>query len=112
MAGTPTSGGPIELSIRSKLAEAFAPLALQVLNESHMHSGPVLESHFKVVVVSTAFESRNLVGRHRLVNTTLREELDGGVHALSIEALTPEQWAERNGTVRDSPLCRGGSKSS
>ena len=111
MASAPTSGGPIEQTIIDKLTSAFVPEELQVLNESYMHSVPPgSESHFKVVVVSKAFEGQRAVGRHRMVNSTLREELKGGVHALSVEALTPQQWAERAGSVRPSPVCRGGSK--
>ncbi len=102
---------PIETAIRSKLEAAFTPHALRVLNESHMHSVPPnSETHFKVVVVGDAFEGKSLVMRHRAVNKALQEELAAGLHALSIEALTVAQWTARGGGVRDSPVCRGGSK--
>ena len=102
---------PIETAIRSKLRAAFQPVELRVVNESHMHSVPPnSETHFKVVVVGDAFEGKSLVMRHRAVNKTLRDELAAGLHALSIEALTESQWADRQGSVRDSPECRGGSK--
>jgi len=96
--------------IHDKLVEALAPAALEVRNESHMHSGPATESHFKVLVVAERFEGVPLVRRHRLVNEALAEELRGGVHALSIHAYTPEQWAQRGGEIPRSPPCRGGSK--
>lgn len=96
--------------IHDKLVDAFAPAALEVINESHMHSGPATESHFKVVVVSEGFEGVPLVRRHRLVNQALAAELAGGVHALSIHAHTPAQWADRGGEIPASPPCRGGSK--
>lgn len=96
--------------IHDKLVDAFSPAALEVVNESHMHSGPATESHFKVVVVAEGFEGVPLVRRHRQVNQTLAEELAGGVHALSIHAYTPAQWAERGGEIPKSPPCRGGSK--
>jgi BolA protein len=110
MAGQPTSGGPVERLLSDALGAAFAPTILQVLNESHMHSGPATESHFKVVVVSEQFEGLNLVKRHRAINGAAKEQLDAGLHALSIIALTPAQWAERSGAVPESPLCGGGSK--
>jgi len=110
MAGLPTSGGPVEAGLRSNLSVAFTPAELQVINESHMHSGPATESHFKVVVVSAAFEGQNLVKRHRAVNSAAKEQLDAGLHALSIVALTPSQWAERGGAVPASPDCGGGGK--
>jgi len=110
MAGQPTSGGPVEMALQSNLLAAFSPTQLQVLNESHMHSGPATESHFKVVIVSESFDGLNLIKRHRAVNSAAKEQLDAGLHALSIIALTPDQWAQRSGAVPASPLCGGGSK--
>ena len=70
------------------------------------------ETHFKVVVVSEKFEGmRSLISRHRLVNSTLKEELDGPVHALSIIAKTPSQWdqmKEKGESIAPSPSCKGG----
>jgi BolA protein len=101
----------IQTSIESKLQSAFEPVELRVINESHMHSVPAnSETHFKVVVVSGDFDGKMLLARHRAVNGALAEELAAGLHALSIEALTPQQWAERNGTTFESPPCGGGSK--
>ncbi len=110
MGGLPTSGGPVEAGLRSSLSATFTPAELQVLNESHMHSGPATESHFKVVVVSSSFEGQSLVKRHRAVNSAAKEQLDAGLHALSIVALTPSQWTGRGGSVPASPDCGGGGK--
>mgnify|MGYP001311358731 CR=1 FL=1 len=55
MSNTATNLGPIAQGLQSELDRAFAPTELQIINESHMHSGPATESHFKVVVVSDAF---------------------------------------------------------
>jgi stress-induced morphogen len=101
----------VQQRIHDKLVDALAPSALEVINESHMHSGPATESHFKVVVVAAGFEGVPLVRRHRLVFETLAVELGSGVHALSIHAYTPQQWADRGGEIPRSPPCRGGSKS-
>jgi BolA protein len=87
--------------------DRFAPVALEVLNESHMHAGPATESHFKVVVVSDAFDGVALVARHRMVNEALRPQLQAGLHALSILPYTPAEWRERGGAVPPSPPCRG-----
>lgn len=98
-------------TIQQKLQAAFSPIHLEVINESHMHSVPEgSESHFKVVVVSNAFAGEKLIGRHRQVNAVLKEELQGGIHALALHTLTPEDWFNRGGTVEDSPACLGGSK--
>ncbi len=103
--------GPVAAAIEGKLVAAFAPVSLVIENQSDSHSGPRgRETHFKVVVVSTRFAGLALVQRHRLVNQSLADELRSGVHALSIEALTPEQWEARGGAVMTSPPCLGGSK--
>ncbi|KAM4690342.1 bolA-like protein 1 [Rhinophrynus dorsalis] len=101
---------PVEMAIRSKLTQNLEPCHLEVLNESYMHAVPKgSETHFKVVVVSEMFNGKSLIQRHRLVNELLKEELAGPVHALSIQAKTPQQW-EDNPAVGKSPACMGGSK--
>ena len=81
-------------NIERKLNEAFAPLSLQVVDESHLHAGhvgsqPEGETHFRVAVVSAAFADCSRVDRQRMVYDTLREELAGPVHALSVLASPP-----------------------
>ena len=105
------AAGPVYAAITQKLTAAFAPLAhLQVLNESSAHNvAPGSETHFKVVVVSEAFAAAPPLERHRRVNAALADELAGPIHALSIVAKTPEQWA-RSAAVPASPECLGGSR--
>lgn len=105
------SATPVRDAIHDDLVRGFAPVVLEVINESNNHSVPPgSETHFKVVVVSEAFAGQSPVARHRAVNKALAAQLAGGVHALSIQAFTPEQWAERGGVVPPSPPCLGGSK--
>lgn len=101
----------VQSDIEGKLRAALAPVHLEVINESSMHSVPPgSETHFKVLVVSAAFEGKTLVARHRQVNEALRDELRSGVHALSIRALTPSQWESDGAAGFVSPKCLGGSK--
>ena len=101
----------LQRRIHDKLTAALQPLHLDVLNESHMHSvAPGSETHFKVLVVSPAFEGKPLLDRHRQVNGALADELRDGVHALSIRALTPSQWKADGASGFESPKCLGGSK--
>ncbi|KAG9345278.1 hypothetical protein JZ751_009824 [Albula glossodonta] len=103
-------GRPVESAIRVKLTQALEPEHLEVMNESHMHAVPPgSESHFRVLVVSQRFEGLSLLQRHRLVNETLREELSTLIHALAIQAKTPQQW-DSNRSLAKSPPCMGGSK--
>jgi BolA protein len=100
----------VEETIRNKLRDRLQPSHLEVVNESHMHSVPKgSETHFKVLVVSEAFAGMGPVDRHRAVNAALREEFASGLHALSLRALTPEQWSREGGSF-ESPKCLGGSK--
>ena len=46
------------------------------------------ESHFQLRIVSDAFEGSSRVARQRAINTVLKDELSGPVHALSIRAQT------------------------
>ena len=81
-------------SIENKLKEAFVPLVLNVIDESHLHAGhvgarPSGETHFRVEIVSAAFDGCSRVDRQRLVYDVLRDELAGPVHALSVAATPP-----------------------
>ena len=95
--------------IEDKLKQTLDPEFLDVINESHMHSGPATESHFKVVAVSNAFEGKMLIARHRMINTALADELQQ-IHALALHTMTPDEYFEKAGKVVDSPQCEGGSK--
>ncbi|CAG5121485.1 unnamed protein product [Candidula unifasciata] len=99
---------PVETAIHKKLSEALKPEHLEVINESYMHNVPKgTESHFKVVIVSSAFENVKRIDKHKLVHKALQEELESSIHALSIVAKTPQEW-ETSKDVGQSPACRGG----
>jgi BolA protein len=81
-------------TIKRKLTERLAPARLDITDESHLHAGhagarPGGESHFRVEVVSAAFEGMNRVARQRLVYDVLSAELAAGLHALALKTLTP-----------------------
>ena len=85
----------VERDIRNKLTEAFAPEALEIVNDSHRHAGHAGspgtgESHFTIKVVSAAFAGKSRLERHRMVNEVLSAELAGRIHALAVTALAPE----------------------
>ena len=83
-------------AIINKLREAFLPESLDVADESHLHEGhaghqPGGETHFRVYIVSPAFEGKSRIERHRMINATLAGELAGSVHALAIHAKSPDE---------------------
>lgn len=89
----------VETTIREKLTEAFAPTRLDVINELHLHAGHrsspgTGESHFRVLIVSSAFAGASRVARHRAVNKLLEAELKGKVHALALNVYAPGEAVE------------------
>ena len=79
----------VALAIESKLREAFDPLELEVIDESHLHAGHAGareggESHFRIRIAGSAFDGLSRVDRQRAVNEVLKEELAGPVHALAM----------------------------
>jgi len=95
----------VEKKIEHTLRDNFQLSHLEVINESHMHSGPNTETHFKVVLVSEEFKDVKLVQRHRKINELLKYELENGVHALSLHLFTIDEWKEKDEYVKDSPPC-------
>jgi BolA protein len=81
-------------TIRQKLTRRFAPLRLDVVDESQRHAGhagarPEGETHFTVTIESAQFAGLSRVARQRLVYETLAEELRTRVHALSLNTFAP-----------------------
>ncbi len=83
----------VEDEIRRKLAAAFAPRALDVVDESESHRGHAGyreggQSHFRVRIASGSFAGQSRIARHRAVHRALGPGLIGRIHAL---ALTVEE---------------------
>ncbi|GMH42508.1 hypothetical protein BSKO_10427 [Bryopsis sp. KO-2023] len=97
---------PIFASIQRKLTEAFNPESLEIIDESSKHAGhagnpsgdPSAETHFRVKMVSDAFEGQPLVRRHRMVFQILDEEMKTGVHALSLKINTTSEEPSKAST--------------
>ena len=56
--------------------------------------------HYIVIVVSKSFEGISLLKRHRLIMDLFQKELSTGeIHALSFDALTPQEWDKKQSRV-------------
>lgn len=82
--------------IEEKLRQALAPARITVVDDSARHAGhagarPGGETHFTVQIVSARFEGQSRVARHRMVYDLLSGEIVGGVHALALKTLTPDE---------------------
>ncbi len=106
------NSGPVEQHIREALNSKLQPSFVALENESHRHtSRGEAESHFKLIVVSQAFEGKGTLDRHRLVNAAVMQGGQLPCHALTIKALTPEQFeALDQQVVLATPPCMGGEK--
>lgn len=92
--------------IHHQLMQHLTPFTLTIEDESFRHNVPVgAESHFKVTIVSDAFDGLSRVKRHRLVNQALALEFEQGLHALSLHLFTPSEWQRQKTPVRNSPAC-------
>jgi BolA protein len=82
--------------MRRKLTQAFAPILLEIEDESAQHAGhaghrPSGETHFRVKIVSHAFKGLTKVASHRAVYAALAEEMqEGGIHALALDIKAEE----------------------
>lgn len=74
--------------------QALEPLVLEVRDDSAAHAGHAGAregGHFHVRIVSKRFVGLATLARHRLVYAALAEWQGRGIHALSIEAHTPQE---------------------
>lgn len=94
-------GGGTDLS---QVTAALKPTTLEIYNDSHLHrhhqpmqGSTSNETHFRLVITSEAFQSKSQPARHRLVYNLLKEEMarEGGIHALQLRTMTPEEEAKR-----------------
>jgi len=85
-------------TLRDAIVEALtarlAPSELEVVDDSAAHAGHTGAndgSHFNLRIVSAEFAGRPRISRHRLVYDALRPWMAEGIHALAIDARTPDE---------------------
>jgi BolA protein len=86
---------PLEETIRKKLTAAFSPEHLEVVDESERHRGHAGwreggETHFRVVMRSSALAGMSRVERSRAVHRALEAELSSRIHALALDLSVPD----------------------
>lgn len=71
---------------------------LEIENESAKHAGHYSgdgETHWRVLLVATEFRGLSRVQRHQRVNNLVKSEFESGLHALSLQLFTPEEWESK-----------------
>ena len=76
--------------IEDKILQELTPTRFKLIDESHLHSGhvgarPEGETHFRLCVSSPKLSGKSRLEKQRVIYRSLKEELEGPVHALSIE---------------------------
>jgi BolA protein len=90
------SQAPTAEQLQQRLQQVLQPTQLEVIDESHQHHGHAgangsgFGTHFRVRITAGAFAGKSAVARHRLVYDALQDFMDQGLHALAIEAQTPQ----------------------
>lgn len=96
----------IQDQIKQKLDKIFQPIYLDVINDSHHHNVPEgSESHFRIILVSHQFFGLKALARHRMIYSTLEEELNNGIHALALHLYTLKEWEDTSKVAPMSPPC-------
>lgn len=93
---------PVLAQIRSAVEHELAPTHLEIIDDSAAHAGHAgarSGGHYRLTVVSAAFEGCTQLQRHRLVYAAVGPLMSGAVHALNIVARTPGENARDAGAT-------------
>lgn len=81
--------------ITRRLKEAFDPETLGVEDESYLHEGHAGakdgRGHFRVLIISIKFDGKSMIERHRMIYRTLDDMMALDIHALAIDAWSPDE---------------------
>lgn len=83
------------LRMRERLTVELQPSSLEISDDSHLHVGHAGArggaGHYTVRIVAPAFANKPLIERHRMIYGALQDMMHGEIHALSIQARSPEE---------------------
>ena len=87
---------PVAETLRERLA-ALAPTLVDIHDDSAEHAGHAGAAagggHFSLVIVSKAFSGKGRLARHRAILERVGDLIPHPVHALAIQAYTPEEFS-------------------
>jgi len=80
--------------MQTRLESRFAPCTVTIRDDSALHAGHAGArggaGHYAVRIEAESFRGHNHIQRHRLVYATLADMIPDQIHALSIDARTPD----------------------
>ena len=81
--------------IKERLERELSPSHIEIIDESHLHAGHAGAAsgagHFNVTIISDKFTGQSAIQRHRMVYLAVNDLMPSEIHALSINAQTPEE---------------------
>ncbi len=81
--------------IKERLERELSPSHIEIIDESHLHAGHAGAAsgagHFNVTIISDKFSGKSAIQRHRMVYLAVNDLMPSEIHALSINAQTPEE---------------------
>ena len=80
--------------IQTQIERELKPVSMKLTNDSGKHQGHAGDdgsgqTHYTLMVVSSAFEGMSRVERQRTVNTIINPAFSQGLHAISMKLFTP-----------------------
>jgi len=82
-------------AIRQRIVRQLSPEQVDIQDESSLHRGHAGAAagggHFRIRIISASFVNQSLLERHRMVYQAVNDLMPAEIHALSIQALTPEE---------------------
>ncbi|HEX9278489.1 MAG TPA: BolA family protein [Casimicrobiaceae bacterium] len=92
---TAVAASTVPQTLRARLA-SLAPTVLEITDDSALHVGHEGAAggggHFSLLIVSEAFSGLPRLARHQRVLREVADLVPHPIHALSIRALTPEEF--------------------
>lgn len=89
--------------IKSRLLDSLSATHVEVIDESHLHAGHAGArsggGHFRALIVSDRFAGLSRIKAQQLVYAALGAWMGKEIHALSMQTLTPAEWAARSGSA-------------
>ncbi len=78
-----------------EMLATFQPSQIEIIDDSHKHAGHEGArsggGHYTLQIVSTQFEGKPTLARHRMIYSALGEMMKQKIHALNIKAYTPQE---------------------
>lgn len=69
--------------VRERIASAFPAARIEIIDLTGT------QDHYQARIVSAAFEGKSVIEQHQLVYRALGDAMDGPIHALALETITP-----------------------